>query len=130
MLPEGTLVEFSQKIHGIPLLRTDGLTTDADGTIVELTTQLVDPAMGEQSTLDLGEGRTRRGARADCDRDRSSQVTSYELMNSTTLFYSVEPGRKLVPYYTFNVVPQPSGSSAAVRVNAHSREARLLVNPN
>jgi hypothetical protein len=35
-----------------------------------------------------------------------------------------------VPYYTFSIRPLPGGVPVGVRVNAHSREARLLVNPD
>jgi hypothetical protein len=127
VLPAGTLVEFSQKIRGIPLSRTDRLTTDARGTIVELTTQFVDPAWASKRRL-IAAQEGLDAALAQIAIETGSPVTRYELINPTTLFYSVE-GRTLVPYYTFNIAPQPSGRPAAVRVNAHSKEARLLVDP-
>jgi hypothetical protein len=61
--------------------------------------------------------------------ETGSPVTSHELLQPTELSYSLEPGRKLVPYYTFSIRALPSRAPVGVRVNAHSREARLLVNP-
>lgn len=127
--PAGTLIEFRQTIRGIPLFRTHELVTDADGTIIELSTQFVDPAWaGNRRVIPEKEGL--EAAIEQIEIETGSAVTGFELLNATTLFYSVEAGRKLVPYYTFSVRPRPSGGPVSVSVNAHSREARLLVNPN
>jgi len=127
MVPEGTLVEFSQKVRGIALSRTDRLMTAADGTIVELTTQFVDPAWASHRRV-ISEKEGLAAAIEQIAIETGSPVTSYELKQPTTLLYSAE-GRTLVPYYTFNIESQPSGRREAVSVNAHSKAARLLVNP-
>lgn len=124
-----TRVEFRQTIRGIPLFRTHELTTDADGTIVQLSTQFVDPAWATNRRV-IPEQEGLAAAIEQIEIDTGSHVTDHELMNPTTLFYRVEAGHKLVPYYTFSVRPLPSGLPVAVTVNAYSREARLLVNPN
>ena len=128
-LPQGTRVEFRQTIRGIALFRTHEVTTDAQGRIVALSTQFVDPAMaGNRRVIPEAEGL--EAALEQIGIETSSPVTGHELLNPPELFYSVEPGRKLVPYYTFSIRPLPGGVPVGVRVNAHSREARLLVNPD
>lgn len=127
MLPEGKRVEFSQKIRGIPLSRTNSVTTNAAGTIVDLTTQFADPAWaGNRRVIPEAEGL--EAALEQIAIDQGSPVTAYKLNGPTTLLYTAE-GEKLVPYYTFNVTPQ-SRKPAVVFVNAHSGAARLLVNPD
>jgi len=128
-LPQGTRVEFRQTIRGIALFRTHELTTDAQGTIVALSTQFVDPALAGNRRV-ISEAEALAAALEQIGIETGSPVTSHELLQPTELFYSMEPGRKLVPYYTFSIRALPSRAPVGVRVNAHSREARLLVNPD
>jgi hypothetical protein len=127
-LPQGTRVEFRQTIRGIALFRTHELTTDAQGTIVALSTQFVDPALAGNRRV-ISEAEALEAALGQIGIETGSPVTSHELLQPAELFYSLEPGRKLVPSYTFSIRPLPSRAPVGVRVNAHSREAHLLVNP-
>lgn len=126
-----TIVQFAQSINGIPIAGDNRLVTDANGSVVELTTQFVDPALADNRPI-MSQIEARKSAIRQFEYEAGQSSPDYEELQPTMLAYEREGAgpAKLVAYYTFSLrALAEHGRAAAVRVNAHSGEARVMTNP-
>lgn len=121
--PAGGRIEFEQTIEGIPVAARNFIRLGPDGTVLELSTQFVDPARAQIHLPFISRQQALKVAEEAVERHLHKSLSSVELLNPTQLYYRVQPFEKALQLeYRIDLQTQNDGNWE-VTIDAYGGDA-------